>query len=106
MRRGLSSERVASLTRAGCFALVVNKYGGLHRSRQMSWETKEGVQKANYFGSLTQASTCRIGAFNNEEVHVPFKSVLPMASICHAALDVPNLLGGLGLLAVSAWQCM
>lgn len=36
------------------------------------------MQHANYFGSLTQASTCRVGSFRGEEIHVPFKSILPM----------------------------
>lgn len=40
--------------------------------------TKDGLRTPNYFGSLTQASTCRVGNFNGEEVHVPFKSLLPM----------------------------
>ncbi|CAK9863921.1 unnamed protein product [Sphagnum jensenii] len=44
----------------------------------ISWVTKDGVQHANYFGSLTQASTCRIGTFSREEIYVPFKSLLPM----------------------------
>lgn len=44
----------------------------------ISWVTKEKVQPANYFGSLTQASTCRIGSFNGEEIYAPFKSLLPM----------------------------
>merc|ERR1719331_3326937 len=46
----------------------------------MSWETKEGTQKANYYGSLTQASTCRLGGHgpNHNDVHVPFSSLLPM----------------------------
>eukprot|EP00243_Klebsormidium_subtile_P002980 TRINITY_DN16104_c0_g1_i1.p1 TRINITY_DN16104_c0_g1~~TRINITY_DN16104_c0_g1_i1.p1 ORF type:complete len:511 (-),score=204.43 TRINITY_DN16104_c0_g1_i1:554-2086(-) len=44
----------------------------------MSWMTKDGVRHANYFGSLTQASTCRVGSFNGEEIFVPFKSLLPM----------------------------
>lgn len=48
----------------------------LHRG--MSWMTKDGVRHANYFGSLTQASTCRVGSFNGEEIFVPFKSLLPM----------------------------
>jgi len=47
-------------------------------NRGISWVTKDGVQHANYFGSLTQASTCRIGTFSREEIHVPFKSLLPM----------------------------
>lgn len=44
--------------------------------------TKDGVQRANYFGSLTQASTCHIGAYSGEEIYVPFKSLLPMVSRC------------------------
>eukprot|EP00250_Pteridium_aquilinum_P007733 c17395_g1_i1 orf=590-2134(-) len=44
----------------------------------ISWVTKDGVQQANYFGSLTQASTCRVGSFNGEEIYAPFKSILPM----------------------------
>ena len=53
--------------------ILANK-GGL------SWKTKDGVQHANYWGSVTQAATCRIGNFNGEEVHVPFKNILPMVS--------------------------
>eukprot|EP00475_Leptophrys_vorax_P025073 TRINITY_DN34990_c0_g1_i1.p1 TRINITY_DN34990_c0_g1~~TRINITY_DN34990_c0_g1_i1.p1 ORF type:complete len:511 (-),score=61.61 TRINITY_DN34990_c0_g1_i1:160-1692(-) len=44
----------------------------------ISWLTKDGIKVANYFGSVTQASTVRIGSFKGEEVHVPFKSLLPM----------------------------
>ena len=33
--------------------------GILANKHKMEWETKEGKHKANYFGSLTQASTCR-----------------------------------------------
>jgi len=36
--------------------------GILANKHKMEWETKEGKHKANYFGSLTQASTCRLGA--------------------------------------------
>lgn len=46
----------------------------------LSWKTKDGVQHANYWGSVTQAATCRIGNFNGEEVHVPFKNILPMVN--------------------------
>ena len=48
------------------------------RRSGMTWMTKEGVKAPNYWGSLTQASTLRIGNFEGEEVHVPFKSLLPM----------------------------
>ncbi|KAK3007504.1 hypothetical protein RJ639_013406 [Escallonia herrerae] len=46
----------------------------------ISWATKDKVQQANYFGSLTQASTIRVGSFNGEEIYAPFKSLLPMVN--------------------------
>ena len=46
----------------------------------MTWQTKEGRKKPNYFGSITQAATCRIGNFKGEEVHAPFNGVLPMVN--------------------------
>jgi len=59
-------------TTAGVYA---NKMG-------MSWETKSGTQKANYYGSVTQASTCRLGGHgrNHADVHVPFSALLPMVN--------------------------
>lgn len=44
----------------------------------ITWMTKEGLRKPNYYGSLTHAATCRVGNFQGEEVHVPFSSLLPM----------------------------
>ena len=54
--------------------------GILANKMKMSWEAKAGTQKANYFGSLTQASTCRLGGHgpNHQDVHIPFSSLLPM----------------------------
>jgi len=56
--------------------------GVLANKMEMSWETKNGTQKANYYGSLTQASTCRLGGHgpNHQDVHVPFSSLLPMVN--------------------------
>jgi len=51
--------------------ILANKHG-------ITWMTKDGLQKPNYFGSLTQASTCRVGNYKGEEIHVPFNSLLPM----------------------------
>jgi myo-inositol-1-phosphate synthase len=52
--------------------IIANKMG-------MTWRTKEGTHKANYFGSLTQASTVRLGndKYGNS-VFVPFNRLLPM----------------------------
>ncbi|KAK7857247.1 inositol-3-phosphate synthase [Quercus suber] len=46
----------------------------------ISWATKDKVQQANYFGSLTQASTIRVGSYLGEEIYAPFKSLLPMVN--------------------------
>ncbi|XP_058179523.1 inositol-3-phosphate synthase [Rhododendron vialii] len=55
--------------------------GGVIANREgISWATKDKVQQANYFGSLTQASTIRVGSFNGEEIYAPFKSLLPMVN--------------------------
>ncbi len=54
--------------------------GILANREGLSWKTKDGVQHANYWGSVTQAATCRIGNFNGEEVYVPFKNMLPMVN--------------------------
>jgi myo-inositol-1-phosphate synthase len=45
---------------------------------KVSWTTKSGVQTPDYFGSVTQASTVRLGTSGGRDVYVPFSSVLPM----------------------------
>ncbi|EIE19377.1 myo-inositol-1-phosphate synthase, partial [Coccomyxa subellipsoidea C-169] len=57
-----------STVTAGCLA---NKHG-------ITWMTKEGLRKPNYWGSVLQASTCRIGNYRGEEAYTPFSSLLPM----------------------------
>ena len=44
----------------------------------ITWMTKEGLKKPNYWGSLTQAATCRVGNYRGEEAYTPFSSLLPM----------------------------
>mmetsp|Transcript_46482 Transcript_46482/g.77421 ORF Transcript_46482/g.77421 Transcript_46482/m.77421 type:complete len:514 (-) Transcript_46482:140-1681(-) len=45
----------------------------------ISWETKEGPKTPNYYGSVTQSSTIKIGSDENgDDFHVPLKSLLPM----------------------------
>ncbi|KAL0344369.1 UNVERIFIED_CONTAM: Inositol-3-phosphate synthase [Sesamum angustifolium] len=60
----------------------------------ISWATKDKVQQANYFGSLTQASSIRVGSFNGEEIYAPFKSLLPMVNpddIVFGGWDISNM---------------
>ena len=54
--------------------IIANKKG-------LSWDTKEGKQNANYYGSLVMSSTVKLGmdAETGEEVYVPLHKMLPMA---------------------------
>jgi myo-inositol-1-phosphate synthase len=61
-------------------AVLANKHN-------MEWPTKEGLQKANYFGSVTQASTVFLGTGPEGEVYVPMKSLLPMVDPNDIVLD-------------------
>jgi myo-inositol-1-phosphate synthase len=54
----------------------------------MQWETKDGVIKANYFGSVTQASTVLVGIDENgKDVYVPMKDMVPMVNPNDIILD-------------------
>lgn len=46
----------------------------------LEWNTKEGLQKANYYGSITQASTVPIGNDGPTIVHAPLYALLPMVN--------------------------
>lgn len=46
---------------------------------KLSWRTKEGVQKANWFGSITQAATVLLGSDHNfKDVYMPMRDFVPM----------------------------
>lgn len=46
---------------------------------EMQWRTKECVQKANWFGSITQASTILLGSDeNSKDIYLPMKDMIPM----------------------------
>lgn len=54
--------------------------GIIANRRGLKWETKEGVQEANYYGSLIMASTVKLGndAKTGEDINIPFHKLLPM----------------------------
>jgi myo-inositol-1-phosphate synthase len=53
--------------------------GIIANQKKMTWHTKDGVHHADYIGSLTQASTVRLGLNDfGESVYIPFKNMLPM----------------------------
>jgi myo-inositol-1-phosphate synthase len=53
--------------------------GILANREKLTWHTKEGMRTSNYFGSLTQSSTVRLGEDEyGRTVYIPFKNMLPM----------------------------
>jgi myo-inositol-1-phosphate synthase len=68
----------------------------------ISWRTKSGVQRPNYFGSITQASTNLVGTDKNtgEDVYVPMGKILPMVE----ANDV--VWGGWDISSLDLAACM
>lgn len=54
--------------------------GILANRRGLTWETKEGPQSANYYGSLVMGSTMKLGtdSATGDEINIPFHDVLPM----------------------------
>jgi len=54
--------------------------GIIANKHKLTWRDKNGEYAADYFGSLTQASTLDMGMDpeSGQSVHVPFKDVLPM----------------------------
>lgn len=55
--------------------------GIIANRRGLSWDTREGTQEANYYGSVIMGSTVKLGTDDKtgEEINVPFHNVLPMA---------------------------
>lgn len=54
--------------------------GIIANRRGLEWDTKEGKQSANYYGSVVMGSTIKLGtdAGTGEEVNIPFHQLLPM----------------------------
>ncbi|XP_033638734.1 inositol-3-phosphate synthase-like [Asterias rubens] len=55
--------------------------------KKMNWHTKEGVQHANFYGSLTQTSTLSLGRGEDGDVNIPFKDILPMVEPTEILFD-------------------
>lgn len=59
--------------------------------KKLEWRTKNGIQKANWYGSITQASTILLGSDNDgQDVYVPMNRLIPMVN--------PNDIGELSFL--------
>lgn len=85
-------------TKVPRFGLMLVGWGGnngttvtaaiLANSQKLSWRTKEGVVRANYFGSLTQAATVLLGKDEEgKDVYIPMNNLLPMVQPNDIILD-------------------
>lgn len=56
--------------------------GGIIANQQnLKWKTKSGEFSSNYYGSMTQCSTVKLGVDKDgKDFHIPFSSLLPMVS--------------------------
>lgn len=55
--------------------------GLLANKHNISWNTKDGVKYPNFYGSLTQSSTVRLGLNGDgQTVYTPLKNLLPMVN--------------------------
>jgi len=54
--------------------------GILANRRGLTWDTREGQRKANYYGSVVMSSTVKLGtdAQTGQEINVPLHDMLPM----------------------------
>jgi len=54
--------------------------GIIANRRGLTWDTREGPRKANYYGSVVMSSTMKLGtdAKTAKDVNIPFHDVLPM----------------------------
>jgi Myo-inositol-1-phosphate synthase len=60
--------------------VLANRFG-------LDWHTKEGRQRANYYGSITQSSTVLVGNDGPTMVHAPLSALLPMVNPNDIVLD-------------------
>ena len=54
--------------------IIANRLG-------LTWDTREGKQAANYYGSIVMGSTIKLGteAETGRDINIPFSHILPMA---------------------------
>ena len=54
--------------------------GILANKHQITWHTKKGEMHPNYYGSISQSSTVKIGTVPGGDLYIPFKNLLPLVN--------------------------
>jgi myo-inositol-1-phosphate synthase len=52
--------------------------GLLANKRNITWNTKEGTMHPNYYGSISQSSTVKVGMIDGKEVFIRLGDIVPM----------------------------
>lgn len=69
-------------------------FGGIMANKHnITWMNKRGEQKPNYYGSITQSSTIKVGEFESTEVFQTMNQVLPMVNpndLCIGGWDISD----------------
>lgn len=52
--------------------------GILANKLNLTWNTKKGLQHPTWFGSITQATTTKVGIRGSNEIYAPLKALLPL----------------------------
>ncbi len=74
--------------------------GILANKKKLTWESKNGIHSANFYGSFTQSATCHVGFKHDastgtlSDVYKPVKELIPMVEPCEFEIsgwDISNL---------------
>lgn len=76
MLAGLGGNNGTTVTAA----ILANKH-------KMSFETKDGLVEANYFGSVTQSSTVYVGSSDEEDFFQPMRDLVPLVDPNNLFID-------------------
>ena len=54
--------------------------GILANKQKLKWNDKKGEKDSNWYGSITQCSTVKIGCDKSQEVYIPMNQLLPLVN--------------------------
>lgn len=68
--------------------------GILANKHNITWNTKKGEMTPNFYGSISQSSTTKIGVSGNQEIYLPLNQILPLVNpndVVISGWDISNL---------------
>ena len=74
--------------------------GILANKHKITWHTKKGEMHPNFYGSISQSSTVKVGTVPGGDLYVPFKNLLPLVN------PVDLVIGGWDISAMNLGDAM